>query len=96
MIRYSVASGIVPRFPKYMRHLVWRFVVRLTDTLMNRCLCVAWMQRVDLVMAVEGVLRTEEAGGLVDAIIGASEDSIVDWGFPFRNIVICPPNPIVD
>jgi hypothetical protein len=54
------------------------------------------MQRVDLVMAVEGILGPEEAGGLVDAIVGASEDSIVDWGFPFRNIVICPPNPIVD
>jgi hypothetical protein len=46
------------------------------------------------IMAVEGALRTEEAGGLGDAIIGASKDSIVDSGFPFRNIVICPPNAI--
>jgi hypothetical protein len=45
-------------------------------------------------MAVEGTLRTEEAGGLVDAIVGASEDSIIDWGFSFRNLVVCPPNPI--
>jgi len=29
-------------------------------------------------MAVNVALITEEAGGLVDAIIGASEDSIVD------------------
>jgi len=36
-------------------------------------------------MAVEGALRTEEAGGLVDAIVGASEDSIVEEHFPFRN-----------
>jgi hypothetical protein len=32
-------------------------------------------------MAVEGALRTEEAGGLVDAIVGASEDSIVEEHF---------------
>jgi len=32
---------------------------------------------VDLVTAVEGAFRTEEASGLVDAIIGDSEDSIV-------------------
>jgi len=34
----------------------------------------------DLVMAVKGELRTAEAGGLVDVIAGAFEDSIVDWG----------------
>ena len=45
-------------------------------------------------MAVEGALRTEEAGGLVDAIVGASEDSIIEEHFLFRNIVVCPPNPI--
>jgi hypothetical protein len=45
-------------------------------------------------MAVEGALSTEEAGGHVDAIIGASEDSIIEEHFPFRNIVVCPPNPI--
>jgi hypothetical protein len=28
-------------------------------------------------MAVDGALRTEEAGGLVDTIVGGSEDSIV-------------------
>ena len=50
--------------------------------------------RVDLVMAVEGALRTEEAGGLVDAIVGASEDSIIDWGFSFRNILVWLANPI--
>jgi hypothetical protein len=32
---------------------------------------------VDLVTAVEGAFTTEEAGGLVDAIVGDSEDSIV-------------------
>jgi len=92
------------------------FVVRLTGTLMNLCLCLAWMQtvhiesscvyplirdflavgfiwaslqchsldsgivrdfRVDLVLAVKGALRTEEAGGFVDAIIGSIVDSIV-------------------
>jgi len=31
----------------------------------------------DLVFAVDGVLRTEEAGGLVDVIRGVSEDSII-------------------
>jgi len=45
-------------------------------------------------MAVEGALRTEEAGGLVDAIVGASEDSIIDWGFSFRNILVWLANPI--
>jgi len=58
--------------------------------------------RVDLVMVVEGAL-----GGLVDAIVGASEGSIVDSlisfparvqedgkvmeHLPFRNIVVCTP-----
>jgi len=74
LIRYIVAGSIVPRFAKSMQHLIWRFVAHLTDTLLHRCLCVAWIQKVDLVMAVDGALITEEAGGLVDAIIGASED----------------------
>jgi hypothetical protein len=33
--------------------------------------------RVDLVLAVKGALRTEEAGGFVDAIVGSIVDSIV-------------------
>jgi hypothetical protein len=32
---------------------------------------------VDLVLAVKGALRTEEAGGFVDAIVGSIVDSIV-------------------
>jgi len=33
--------------------------------------------RVDLVLAVEGAVRTEESGGYVDAIVGVSGDSIL-------------------
>jgi len=50
------------------------------------------MQRVDRVMAVKAAERTEEAGGHVDAIIGASEDLIVFLGFQLQNVVVSPPN----
>jgi len=32
---------------------------------------------VDLVLSVEGALRTEDPGGFVDAVVGVSEDLIV-------------------
>jgi hypothetical protein len=90
--------------------------VRLTGTLMNLCLCLAWMQtvhielscvyplirvfmavgfiwasrrchsldsgivrdfRVDLVLAVKGALRSEEAGVFVDAIVGSIVGSAI-------------------
>jgi hypothetical protein len=54
-------------------------IVYLTAIVMNRSLCVVWMLGVNRVLAVIGTLRTENADEHVDIIIGASDDSIVDW-----------------
>jgi hypothetical protein len=32
---------------------------------------------VDIILSIEGALKTEEAGGFVDVIVGVSEDAIV-------------------
>ena len=47
--------------------------------------CALWQSKVHLEQRKQWTCRCDH---------GASEDSIVDWGFPFRNIVVCPPNPI--